>query len=498
MGLAIEREDFSADDYTRFDERLRRSLRALEELLERPDFGVGAASLGAELELALVGPDSRPLPLNIEVLSETLDPRVTFELNRFNLECNLRHTRLAGQPFATLAREFDDALAEVRRAAAAHSGRVVAIGILPTLVEADLQSGSMTDSVRFRALSKALQRLRDEPFHFDIDGEEPLEVQCNDVTFEGAATSLQIHLRVDPRRFAAQLNAAQLATAPVLAVSGNSPTFLGHKLWDETRVALFKQAVDYRGEHAKQTRREARVSFGTGWVRRGAHEIFAESVALHEALLPILGREDPLESMEAGRIPKLEEVRLHQGTVWRWNRPVYDPSAGGHLRIEFRALPAGPTTTDMLASAAFLIGLTLGLESEMDSIVENFPFEHAHRNFYRAAQSGLDSELYWPAMGGVAAGTFGARELIPRLLPLARRGLLEAGVESSDLDPLLAVIDERTASGITGAVWQRRTLGHLERRMDRRAALAEMVERYIASAEQGLPVHRWEIGSDSD
>ena len=201
MGLAVERDDFTEDDYDRFSAQLADGLAALRELLSRPGFGAGPPSLGAELELSLVDEARRPSLVNLEVLGETFDSRLTFELDRFNLECNLRHGPLAGRPFEQLAEEMRDSLREVRRAAAHHDAEVAAIGILPTLRHDDLQSGAMTDTARFRALSRGLQRLRSEPFHLRIDGLDPLDTRCSDVTFEGAATSLQIHLRVDPRDF---------------------------------------------------------------------------------------------------------------------------------------------------------------------------------------------------------------------------------------------------------------------------------------------------------
>jgi gamma-glutamyl:cysteine ligase YbdK (ATP-grasp superfamily) len=490
VGLEIDRDRFEEEDYRRFRARLERSLGALRELLARPGFGEGPASLGAELELFLIDGEGRPLPLNLAVLRETVDPRLTVELDRFNLECNLRPTRLAGRPFSALAAELEDAIAEVRRAARVHHGRVAMIGILPTLRGADLQRDAMTDSPRFRALSAGLMRLRRGPFQMNIDGPEPLEVVCSDVTFEGANTSLQIHLRVPPRAFAGTYNAMQMASAVALAAAGNSPTFLGHRLWEETRVALFKQAVDHRGIRDGRT---ARVGFGIGWVREGAYELFAQNVAHHEPLLPVVGDEDPLERVRAGGVPTLDEIRLHQGTVWRWNRAIYDPADGGHLRIEMRAMPAGPSVPDMVANTAFLVGLGLGLAPEMETWLREFPFETAERNFYRAARSGLDAELLWPPAPGEPAVPIVARDLVGRLLVVARRGLEAAGIEVDEIERRLGVIDRRVATRRTGARWQHRVLTQLDPRVGRERALAAMQERYVACTESGDPVHEWPI-----
>ena len=491
MGLAIDKEHFEDDEYDRFGERLARGLTALDTLLSRPGFGVGESSLGAELEVALVGDDARPLPINHLVLRDTLDPRMTFELNQFNLECNLRHPGLAGRPFSFLGREMRDAFAELERAAGLHGARIAMIGILPTLVPADLQSSAMTDSPRYRALSRALHRGRDEPFALCIDGDDPLEIECDDVTFEGAATSLQIHLRVSPSEFGRYFNGAQLATAPVLAVAANSPTLLGHRLWHETRVALFKQAVDDRVTELERLRRRARVSFGSGWNREGVLEGFREAVDHFAPLLPVLDDEDPVACAASGGVPRLAEIRLHQSTVWSWNRPVYDPADGGHVRIELRALPAGPTIADMTANAAFLIGLAAGLSHADACWASPEAFGQAHSNFYRAAQSGLDADLEWPEGTEVPAGRYGARELVERLLPVAERGLAECGIDPDEAREQLDVIAARCATGQTGAVWQRAALAVAERRSSRSGALARMLEAYLEASASGEPVHRW-------
>jgi hypothetical protein len=489
MELDID-QDFAESEYVRFGERLRENVRALESLLERPGFGAGPMSLGAELELALVGEDCRPRHVNVEVLRETIDPRMTVELDRFNLESNLRPIEMSGRPFSHLDREMNGALVELSRAAELHDARVAMVGIVPTLRAEDLQSNAMTDTPRYRALSRALQEGRHEPFALRIDGEDPLEIECDDVTFEGAATSLQIHLRVPPRDFARFFNAAQLATVPVLALAGNSPTFLGHRLWHETRVALFKQAVDDRTTQLERLRRRPRVSFGSGWNREGAAEIFSEAVRDFPPLLPAVGDEDPIACVTAGGVPRLAELRLHQGTVWSWNRPVYDPADGGHLRIEFRALPAGPSIPDMVANAAFLVGLTIGLADEV-AVWKDDCFQETHTGFYRAAQAGPDAQITWPSGNSAPAGTSSARDLIPHLLEVAQRGLASVGVDATEVDEQLEVVSLRCERKTTGALWQRHALERAEKGRSREAALERMLAEYLDHSRAGLPVHAW-------
>ena len=492
MGLTIEREWFDPVDYRRFEVRLEECLVALGRLLARPGFGVGPATIGAELELCLVDAQGRALPRNQEVRAETADPRVVLEIDRFNLELNLTPAPLAGRPFAALASELEQALGIVRRAAAWHGGRPVMVGVLPTLEPSDLQLAALSDAPRYRALNHGLRRLRQEPFRVRIDGADPLELATDDVGLEGANTSFQVHLRVDPDRFADHYNAAQLATGPVLAAAGNSPTFLGHRLWQETRVALFKQAVDDRDPAGRSSRRVARVAFGTGWTRTGPLELLEESVRLHEPILPVLSPEDPLALEADGAVPALAELRLHQGTVWRWNRAIYDPADGGHLRIELRALPAGPTVVDMAANAAFLLGLTLALAPDTPTMINRFAFQQAHHNFYRAAQLGLGAHLAWPATTHPAP-TLPAAELVHQLLPTATNGLTKAGVDPEEANRLLAVIEGRAHTGQTGATWQHQALATLEQRLGHRRALTAMLERYLDHQHTGQPVHTWPL-----
>ncbi len=493
MGLEIDRDHFEEGDYPPFRQRLDAGLDALRQLLERPGFGEGPPSLGVELELTLVDRLGRPLPLNQAVRRESRDPRVTLELNRFNLECNLRPTPLAGRPFEALRGELADALAVVRQAADVHGAGVVMIGILPTLRAGDLQCSAMSDSMRFRALSAALAKRRRELIRLQISGAEPLEMICDDVTFEGAASSMQVHLRVEPTGFARTYNAAQLATAPVLAAACNSPTLLDHRLWEETRIALFMQAVDDRDRRARRRGMPARVSFGSSWVQSGALELFEKNVSLHAPLLPVVGSEDPISCVEGGGVPELDELRLHHGTVWHWNRAIYSPAENGHLRIEMRALPAGPSPSDMIANSAFLVGLVLGMAPDAERWIRTMPFEQAEHNFYRAAREGLSARLLWSPAPGEAPVEVGARELVLELLPLARRGLDRARVDPQESEEQLAVIEARVRQSRTGAAWQRLALGALEPRLGRREALAALLEDYRRHSDGDQPVHSWPL-----
>ncbi|MFG1684268.1 glutamate--cysteine ligase [Nonomuraea sp. NPDC049269] len=464
MGQDLDKERFSEAEYTRFGERLHEQLAVLRELLDRPGFGAGPTTIGAELELFLVDEAGRPLPRNAETRDALGDPRVVLELGRFNLEVNLTPLPLEGRPFERLAAEVQETLTSVDRAV--EGGGAVPIGILPTLSPDDFTKEAISDQNRYRAMSRGLRRLRLEPFVVKIDD---LELAVEDVILESANTSWQVHIRTPPDRFARLFNAAQLATGPVLAACGNSPFFLGRELREETRIALMEEAADDR-DVERRYRKDGRVTFGSDWVREGAYELFERYVRDYDPVLPELtDNTDPLD---------VPELRLHQGTVWHWNRPVYDPSGGGHLRIEMRALPAGPSSADMAANTAFLIGLTLA-QSERD--LTEYRFAEAYQNFYRAAMHGLDAKLSWPGRDG----EFAAADLVLDLLPEAREGLLAAGVTPSDADNALDIIRQRTRLRRTGSVWQRETLATFGG--DRE----QLVRRYRELALSGQPVHTW-------
>ena len=494
MGMDITQEEFSDADYSRFQERLDACLVTLSELIKKPGFGTGPTTIGAELELVLVDGACRPLPKNQVIRDAVDDPRVTLELARFNLELNASPLPLAGHSFADLEAELNLLVAKVTAAAAAHGGQVAAIGILPTITTADLGHAMLSDSARYRALIGALRRLRGGPLRAELPGAEPLLLAA-DVTLRGAPTSFQVHLRVEPADYAKVYNAVQLATAVALAVAGNSPTFLGHRLWEESRIALFRQQT---AGQAHEPRQHTRISLGSAWLRGNAADLFADSVRLHEPLLPILT--EPGESGQADQpapqpfaepAPALDELRLHHGTVWPWNRAVYDPAGPGHLRIEMRALPAGPTVIDMVANAAFLIGLSLWLADQDERWTYTLPFECADHNFHAAAQYGLAARLVWPTWPDGGTRILTAADVISESLPAARQGLLSAGVAGSEADRLLAVISGRLATGQTGAAWQRAALAEAAARRMATDEYAEMLHRYIANVATRQPVHTW-------
>ena len=308
-----------------------------------------------------------------------------------------------------------------------------------------------------------------------------------DITLEGANTSFQVHYRVAPEHYADTFNAVQLVTPLAVAMAANSPTLFGHSLWHETRVPLFKQSIDTRYVDRYSWNEPPRVNFGQGWVRRSALELFTEVVRIYPPLLPVCrdGGDVP------GAVPALSELRLHQSTVWLWNRPVFDDADGGHLRIEMRALPAGPTAVDMAANAAFLIGLAEGIRPRIAELLPAIPFNIAEYNFYRAAQHGLFARLVWPSPGQSGYREQPIASLVRDLLPTAAQGLASIGIGAEEARRYLGVIEKRLEVCRTGAIWQRARLGAMQSTMSREEALHAMLEEFIDYSTGNVPVSEW-------
>lgn len=490
MGIEINQAAFKEADYKAFRKSLDRNLSDLEGLLSQPHFGAGPASLGAELEMYIVDASGNPLHANQEILAASNDPQLTLELNRYNLEYNLTPCQLNDSAFAAMEAEILNKLAGLRETAASFGGRIVPIGILPTLRESDFGAHCITDSKRYHALVGQLLARRGGRFRIDIHGEDPLQLEMADITLEGANTSFQVHYRVAPENFADSFNAIQLMTPLAVAIGANSPTLFGHNLWHETRIPLFKQSIDTRKIDRYGWNEPPRVNFGQGWVRDSALELFSEVVRIYPPLFPIC---EKTNAPVPGGAPSLAELRLQQSTVWLWNRPVYDPVDGGHLRIEMRALPAGPTARDMVANAAFLIGLAEGIRPRMREMLPAIPFGIAEYNFYRAAQFGLDAQLVWPQSGQSGYREQPVSAIIERNLPLASEGLARIGVSQKEIDLYLGEIENRLVHRRTGASWQRAKLAALKQDEPLRQALHTMLEEFMVHSENNVPVAQWQL-----
>ncbi|MCU0301717.1 MAG: hypothetical protein MUF35_08980 [Candidatus Nanopelagicales bacterium] len=490
MGEEVASHGFTREDRQRYRDKVHRCLDVLARMLREERFDFERPLTGMEVELNLVDPDGRPALRNAEVLARIDDPAFVQELGRFNLEINIPPQSLVGDGAARYERQVRDQLNAADARAHAEGAGIMMIGILPTLTPDHMTPEAISSNSRYALLDQQMLLARGEDLHIDIRGtHEALETFADSIAPEAACTSVQFHLQVSPDEFADSWNAAQCLAGAQVALGANAPYFLGRELWRETRIALFTQATDTRPAEMKAQGVRPRVWFGERWIT-SVFDLFEENLRYFPALLPVVDDEDPVAVLDSGRIPSLHELRLHNGTVWRWNRPVYDVVGGvPHLRVENRVLPSGPTVADILANGAFYFGALRALAVEERPVWSRMSFGAADDNFQAAAQRGLDATTYWPGMGEVPVTEL----VLRRLLPLAHQGLREWGVDHDIRERLLGIIEGRCISGRNGARWQVDSVHALESRgMDRWGALRRMTQEYVARMHTNEPVHTWE------
>jgi gamma-glutamyl:cysteine ligase YbdK (ATP-grasp superfamily) len=486
VGRDVPAMVFSRDDRRHYREKIRRCLDVLAGMLDESRFEVDEPRAGLEIELNLVDERGSPAMKNAEVLAAISQPDWATELGQFNVEINIAPEPIAGDGLAAMEGAIRRRLNHAEERARSVDGRLALIGILPTLGEADVVEGTLSANPRYKLLNEQIFAARGEDLHILIQGAERLDTYADSITPEAACTSVQLHLQVSPPMFAAYWNAAQAIAGPQVAVAVNSPYLFDRELWQETRITLFEQATDTRPVELKAQGVRPRVWFGARWIT-SVFDLFEENVRYFPALLPICEDEDPSEVFGRGDIPDLAELTLHNGTIYRWNRPIYAVADGRpHLRVENRVLPAGPTVVDIMANAAFYYGLVRALAQAERPVWTQMSFSAAEDNLHAAARRGLDARLYWPGLGEVPA----AELVLRRLLPLAHDGLDQLGVAPAVRDRLLGIIERRCVTGRTGASWQIETVRGMAD-VDRREALRRMTLRYLANMHSNEPVHSW-------
>lgn len=496
MGEKVVAGPFGLSDRQQYRDKLRQCLAGLARLLEEKRFDRPKNLMGVEIELNLVDGDGLPRMMNAQVLERIASRDFQTELAMFNLEVNIAPHRLGGRVFDQLSEELRTSLAYADRKAIEVGAGIVMIGILPTLDRDDLVSSNLSAGDRYTLLNDQIVAARGEDFTLDIDGVERLVCTSKSIAPEAACTSVQLHLQVTPGRFADVWNAAQAVAAAQVAIGANSPFLFGHELWRESRPPLFQQSTDTRPPELQAQGVRPRTWFGERWVT-SAYDLFEENLRFFPALLPICDDEDPIEVLDAGGVPSLAELTLHNGTIYRWNRPVYGIADGvPHLRVENRVLPAGPTITDVIANAAFYYGVVRALAEESRPVWTRLPFEAAAANFDEACRHGIEARLQWPRGRYGGAGTVDAVNLVrDELLPLAEAGLNAWGVEPVDRDFYLSVIEERCRRRVNGASWQVETFHQaLSKGVGRDTALAATTRRYCELMHSGEPVHSWPVG----
>jgi len=489
VGEEVTATVFTGEDRKRYREKVKRCLDVFARMLAEARFDADRRSIGLEIELNITEETGDPALANVHVLEMIADPDWQTELGQFNIEINIPPRILEGGVWSELESTVRSDLNRAEEGARKAHARLLLIGIMPTLTESLLDGSVLSANPRYALLNHQIFAARGEDLHLAIDGVERLSVYADTIAPEAACTSVQLHQLVDPSAFARHWNAAQCIAGIQLAVGANSPFFFTRELWRETRIALFEQATDTRPEELKAQGVRPRVWFGERWIT-SIFDLFEENVRYFPALLPVCEEEDPLEVLERGDTPRLAELRLHNGTIYRWNRPVYDVVRGRpHLRVENRVLPGGPTVVDVIANAAFYYGIVRVLADEDRPLWSQMSFSAAEENFHACARDGIEARVYWPGLGEVPA----AELVLRRLLPMAHEGLDRWGVDPADRDRLLGIIERRCVEGRNGAAWQAATFHRLYEHLDRIDALREMTVRYRDLMHTNEPVHTWPV-----
>ncbi|MFT7517386.1 MAG: CBS domain-containing protein/gamma-glutamyl:cysteine ligase YbdK (ATP-grasp superfamily) [Myxococcota bacterium] len=479
----------------RFTKALLRDLQALQKMLDDDLFENDIQRIGAEQELFIVDASMKPINLGAQLLEMIDDEHFTPELAQFNLECNLDPLELRAKCFSELHRQTDELVAKAKTEAQKLNADVVLAGILPTLAMEDITLDSMSANPRYHALNDALAQLRGGDFQLRLKGVDDLIINHNNIMLESCNTSFQVHLQVSAHEFAKMYNVAQVVAAPVMACAANSPLLFGKRLWKETRLALFQQSVDTRRSETPQREIMARVSFGTSWVKESVTELYKEDIARFRTLIATEQYSDPFAALKDGRTPSLNALCLHTGTVYRWNRACYGVGNGKpHLRIENRLLPAGPSTIDEVANAAFWIGLMRGVADQYGDPQHIFNFDDAKSNLLSAARLGLDAQIIW-----LDGNTYPVHDLVLNLLiPIARIGLELSKVDKDDIDLYLGIIESRVRSNTSGAKWMLDSAKEMRVEHGVAETLTALVASTIENQNTGKPIHQWPLAEVSE
>jgi len=473
-----------------FMKSLLSEVNALEKMLDLGLIESGVRRIGAEQEMFLIDKAHKPAPRAMEILEDINDGRFTHELGLFNLEANLAPHKLGGNCLSLMEQEAQELYRHARLTAARFDCDIALVGILPTLTRDNLGLESMVPSPRYRALNDAIRALRGNEFQFTINGIDQLSVKHDNVMLEACNTSFQVHFQVSPENFARNYNIAQTVTAPLLAAAVNSPILLGKRLWHETRIAVFEYSIDTRSKTHQERGLKPRVHFGDRWIDESVTEIFKEDIARFRIVLTTETEADPLGMIDRGQMPALHALCLHNGTVYRWNRPCYGVHNNiPHLRIENRVIPAGPTVLDEVANAAFFYGMMMGMIEQVDDIRDHLIFADVKSNFLAAARDGIRAQMNWFNDTHLPAKQL----ILEQLLPMAREGLQQAGIDQDDIDRYLGVVHDRVTLRRTGSRWALESLEEMKDKGTLDQRLRCIVSSMVDQQSSGKQISQWKL-----
>lgn len=484
---------------SRFVRLLLNDVKAIQHMLDHDWFETETIRIGAEQEMCLVDRKTyKPAPVAMEALQRMKEfPWVETELAKFNLETNLQPQVFEGDCLFLMENEINDHLTTIRKHLHEMDVDLILTGILPTLRKFDLEMHNLTPKVRYKALMEAInEQLIGSSYELRLTGLDELLLKHGSPLLEACNTSFQVHLQVTPAEFVKLYNISLVLAGPVMAVASNSPIVFGRRLWHESRIALFQQALDTRTSHEHLRERSPRVSFGRDWLEDSILDIYREDIARFRPLLSADIEEDSLAMIAEGKVPKLRALQVHNSTVYRWNRPCYGVSDNGkpHLRIENRVLPSGPTVIDEMANAAFWLGAMIGMANQVDDIRNHLSFDDARDNFGKAARFGIDTKFTWYQDKKVSTPQL----ILEELLPLAREGLQSKNVNPEHIDRYLGLIEKRALNHTNGARWQLRSFTKLKKMVSRDEAVTVLTACTIKNQQKGIPIHEWPLTELSD
>lgn len=470
-----------------FIDHLLKDITCLERMIDEDHIEKEPIRIGAEQEFCLTDTDWTPSKKALSILDAVGDDHFTTELALYNLEINLDPIALGGNCFRQMKEQQSELLEKVVSVAEAQETKVLLTGILPTISSRHIEFEYMTPSPRYMVLNQMLKAVRGSDFSLHIMGTDELTILHDSVLFEACNTSFQAHLQIAPEDFVSSYNWSQALSGPILSISTNSPLLLGKELWSETRIALFQQSIDTRASNNSLRQNEPRVTFGSEWIHNSITDIYKDDITRFKILVSREIEESSEELLNNGITPKLEALSLHNGTIYRWNRPCYGVAKNvPHLRIENRYLPSGPTVIDEIANIAYWVGLMKGRPSEYDSIQDKMDFKDAKANFFKAARYGSEAMQTW--MGK----TYTPKELtLEILLPIARKGLEKCGIDSADIDLYLGIIERRVYNS-TGSEWQIRNYRKLKDLYGNEQALRILCQEMEINQRKDIPICDWE------
>ncbi len=469
-----------------FLRHLLHDVHALDKMVENNRFEKGVSRVGVEQEFFIVDKHYKPSRNGPEILAALNDAHFTSELARYNLEINLEPLHLNPTCFSEIESELRRLLHKADQIASSFDDTLILTGILPSIDLRAVEMEYMTPNPRYQALGEIVRRLRGQDFELYISGVDELMLAHSNILFEACNTSFQMHLQTDVNEFVDLYNWAQAISGPVLAVSTNSPLLFGRELWNETRITLFQQSVDMRRRLRHLRERQQRVSFGHKWIRT-VSEVYKDDISRYPLIFMSDISNDSLDVLARGDVPDLKALCIHNGTIWKWNRPCYGILNGQpHLRIENRYLPSGPTVIDEVANLAFWVGLMKALPESYKDIWKIMDFEDAKENFYKAARTGIQTMMTWEG------NSMPVQKLIlDILLPLAKEGLEKSNINNDDSNRYLSVIEERTQSGKTGSRWMINGFRTLKKKLGRDEAMVTLTSAIHKRRVTGQPIHTW-------